>query len=260
VEEYLANVDCASFACHVYTLGVGRHGKADKDNPLEKRRWSIPKPQQFILIITIVTLLWMILVAVTAGLASADKLAQIIIAITTVFYAGVFALGYYLMIQVNRETIREMRQNRLSGGRPQVIVEARYSRLPMVDLVVKNVSGGVAKDIKFDFSAPLEDSSGFVLSDLPYFREGMNFLGPGEEVACFWDELDPLVASLRQKELNKGVAVTVRYKDLAEQSYETDWQINPLLYEGNRHVHGQDRRDVEDLVALLRRISGNAHR
>jgi hypothetical protein len=212
------------------------------------------------LIITTITLLWMIVVAVTAGLASADELAQIITAITTVFYAGVFALGYYLMIQGNRETIREMREQRLSGGRPQVIVEARYSRLPMVDFVVKNVSGGVAKDIKFDFSAPLEDSSGFVISDLPYLREGMNFLGPGEEVSCVWDDLDSLIASLRQKELNKGVMVTVSYKDLVGHSYETDWQINPLLYEGNRHVPpGQNRRDFEDLLALVGRISENGH-
>jgi len=164
------------------------------------------------------------------------------------------------MIQGNHEMVRELREQRLSGGRPQIIVEARYSRLPVIDLVVKNVSGGIAKDINFDFSAPLEDSSGFVISDLPYFREGMHFLGPSEEVACFWDDLDPLVASLRQKELNKGISVTVSYKDLVEQSYETDWQINPLLYEGNRHVPEQDRRDGDDLLALLRQTSENAHR
>jgi hypothetical protein len=207
----------------------------------------MPKPHYVILIITGVTLLGMILVTGTAGLAPADKLAQIITAITTVFYSGVFALGYYLMIQGNHEMVRELREQRLSGGRPQVIVEARYSRLPVIDLVVKNVSGGVAKDIKFDFSAPLEDSSGFVISDLPYFREGMHFLGPSEEVACMWDDLDSLVASFRQKELNKGVTVTVSYQDLAEESHQTDWHINPLLYEGNRHVSGQDHRDFEDL-------------
>src|SRR3954447_26414744 len=134
--------------------------------------------------VTILTLLAMVLVAGTAGLASADKLAQIITAITTVFYAGVFALGYYLMIQGNQQTLKEMREERLSGGRPQVIVEARYSRFPKVDLIVRNITGGVAKDITFDFSAPMEDSTGFVLSELPYFREGMNFLGPGEEIAC----------------------------------------------------------------------------
>ena len=52
-------------------------------------------------------------------------IAQIVTAITTVFYAAVFAIGYYLIIRGNRQTLREMRQERLSGGRPQVIVEAK---------------------------------------------------------------------------------------------------------------------------------------
>jgi hypothetical protein len=198
------------------------------------------------LLITIVVLVWLILVAATAGVASADDLAQLITAITTVFYAGVFALGYYLMIQANQQTLKELREQRLSGGRPQVIVEARYSRFPKVDLTVRNITGGVAKDITFDFSAPIEDSKGFVLSELPYFREGINFLGPGEEIACTWDDLEPLIASLRKNGLNKGVTVTVSYKDLAGEYYETAWQINPLLYAGNRFIPGQDRQDLQD--------------
>jgi hypothetical protein len=44
-------------------------------------------------------------------------IAQIVTAITTVFYAAVFAIGYYLMIQGNRQVLREMREERLSGGR-----------------------------------------------------------------------------------------------------------------------------------------------
>jgi len=48
----------------------------------------MPKPHHVILIITSVTLLAMLLVAGIAGLAPADKLAQIITAVTTVFYAG----------------------------------------------------------------------------------------------------------------------------------------------------------------------------
>jgi hypothetical protein len=59
--------------------------------------------------------------------------------------------------------------------------------------------GGVAKNLTFVFSEPIEDSTGFVLSELPYFQEGMSFLGPGEEVVCAWDNLDNLVSSLREK-------------------------------------------------------------
>jgi hypothetical protein len=68
-------------------------------------------------------------------------IAQIVTAIATVFYAGVFAIGYYMLIKGNRQTLSEMREQRISGGRPQVIVQGRYDRLPMVDLVVRNLGG-----------------------------------------------------------------------------------------------------------------------
>jgi hypothetical protein len=129
-----------------------------------------------------------------------------------------------------------MREQRISGGRPQVIIQARYDRLPMVDLVVRNFGAGAAKDITFAFSDPIEDSSGFVLSELPYLKEGMNFLGPGEEVASAWDNLDNLASYLREKGLKGGILVKVRYEDLAGEVYETEWRINPLIYEHSRHV------------------------
>jgi hypothetical protein len=185
-------------------------------------------------------------------------IAQIVTAITTVFYAGVFAIGYYLLIKGNRETLREMREQRVSGGRPQVVIQARYDRLPMVDLVVKNFGGGVAKDIMFAFSDPIEDSSGFVLSELPYLKEGMSFLGPGEEIACAWDNLDNLASSLREKCHNGGILVKVRYEDLAGEGYETEWRINPLIYENNRHVPPQSHQLVEALLSALTQALGDS--
>jgi hypothetical protein len=185
-------------------------------------------------------------------------IAQIVTAIITVFYAVVFAIGYYLLIKVNRETLREMREQRISGGRPQITIEARYGRLPAVDLAVRNLGEGVAKHITFDFSAPIEDSTGFVLSELPYFEEGINFLGPGEEVASTWDDRDNLVSSLREKGHYRGIVVKVRYEDLAGESYETEWRINPLIYQVDRHVPPQNLRAAETLLSALTRVYENA--
>ena len=61
-------------------------------------------------------------------------ISQIVTAITTVFYAAVFAIGYYLMLKGNREALREMREERLSGGRPQVIVEASLLNLQICSI------------------------------------------------------------------------------------------------------------------------------
>ena len=167
------------------------------------------------------------------------SIAQIVTAITTVFYAAVFAIGYYLMIKGNREVLREMREERLSGGRPQVIVETSLLSLPIVEFVVRNVSGGAAKDITLEFSGPIEDSSGFVISELRYIREGIPFLGPGERIRCIWHHIDRLVPYLREKRLYEGIAVKVSYKDLPGEAYTTEWRINPLLYEGLRYDASQ---------------------
>jgi hypothetical protein len=70
------------------------------------------------------------------------SIAQIVTAITTVFYAAVFAIGYYMMIRGNREVLQEMREERLSGGRPQVIVERSLLNLPLVECVVPHLGGG----------------------------------------------------------------------------------------------------------------------
>ena len=48
------------------------------------------------------------------------SIAQIVTAITTVFYAAVFAIGYYMMIRGNREVLQECARN----GSP---VDARKS-------------------------------------------------------------------------------------------------------------------------------------
>jgi hypothetical protein len=72
---------------------------------------------------------------------------------------------------------------------------------------------GEPKDITFDLSAPIEDSSGFHIDRLkPY---------PIEKGLC------------------AGIAAKVAYKDLAGETYETEWRTNPLLYEGLRHDASQ---------------------
>ena len=69
--------------------------------------------------------------------------------------------------------------------------EEDYDDLPELDVAIRNVSEGAAKDITFEFSASLENSGGFVISDLPYFKDGLDFLPPHGELICYWDDLNP---------------------------------------------------------------------
>ncbi|CAN5685297.1 hypothetical protein BH24ACT21_BH24ACT21_01460 [soil metagenome] len=182
---------------------------------------------------------------------SLQVFSQIAGPISNVLLGLVFAVGYYIIIRLYREVVTEMREDRLSGGRPQVIVQADYKRLPEVEIAVRNVAGGAAKEIAFEFSSPIESSDGFVVTDLPYFQYGLDFLEPGGEITCYWDSLEELIPSLRKKGLEDGVLITTKYKSLAGEPYTSTWRMNPLLFEGYR---SNTHKGMEDLVASVEKI------
>jgi hypothetical protein len=173
---------------------------------------------------------------------------QIAQGLSNVFSVIVIALGYYALVRVTRKSVEEMRAQRLAGGRPMVIVDDNYENLPEIDIMIRNMVGGPAKDISFEFSAPVEDSSGYCISDLDIFKNGLAFLSPNSEIGVYWDHLDSLLPYLREKGLEEGIWVTTRYKDLAGYNYETEWKLNPFVYEHRRYVKHRGIGDLVDVV------------
>jgi len=166
----------------------------------------------------------------------------------------VLGTGYYFLVSFYQEWMRQSRRARTAGGRPLVVVNADYSHLPTVSLVVQNFTKAPAKEITFDFSAPIEDSSGYVLSDLRFFKEGLPFLEPEAQIAHHWDCLLNLITMLKERVLEDGIKVTTRYKDLADESYETEWTLHPLLLESDHRI--ERPKDMNDLVNVAEEISG----
>lgn len=179
---------------------------------------------------------------------SVTTITQIAATFSNVAISVIFIYIYWKFLKLQRYTINEQREQRISGGRPQVIVEADYRRMPEIDLVVRNVGGGPAKNISFDFSANIKSSTGFVLTDLFYLRDGMDFLAPGGEIRCLWDDLESLEQTLKEEGLEHGIRVYTQYEGMSGDDYHTEYGINPLLYQGIRNAN---RRDMDDLVELL---------
>ena len=160
---------------------------------------------------------------------------------------AVLLLALFAFIQV-----MEQRAARIAQDSPQILVDVNYSQRTMINIVVRNIGRGAAKDIKFDFSAPVESSGGQRISDLAYFKEGIAFLAPNTEIATVWDSYADAVEVLKEKGLRNGITVTVKYKDLRGKAYTTRWTINPLILEGSGYA---DYREFEDLVRALEKIS-----
>jgi hypothetical protein len=179
-------------------------------------------------------------------------LSQVANPILQTIFIAVIGLGYYFTVKATRATVQEMRAEHAGGGRPLITVSEDYANLPNVSLIVQNVGQGPAKDISFEFSAPVESSDGSVLSDLPFFQEGLTSLAPGAKIACYWDTLDNLLPAIKEGEIASDITVTVRYKDLNLKPLEHEWDINPRLYEGIRNV---DYNGMTDLVDVVKKIS-----
>ncbi|CAA9460583.1 MAG: hypothetical protein AVDCRST_MAG02-2237 [uncultured Rubrobacteraceae bacterium] len=143
---------------------------------------------------------------------------------------------------------RQARKARDDTDRPQIIVDADYTGRFTTNIVVRNIGNGTAKNITFEFSAPLESTSGYDITELPYFKHGINFMAPQTDLPAVWDSYQNVVQNLRDKGLTKGITITSKYQDRNGEPYETEWTINPLLLEGSGY---SDYKGYEDEVQAL---------
>ena len=128
---------------------------------------------------------------------------------------------------------REACRARNDADRPQIIVDADYIGRFTTNIVVRNIGNGTAKNITFEFLATLESTSGYDITELPYFRNGINFMAPQTDLPAVWDSYYNVVQNLRAKGLTHGITITSKYEDRQGERYETAWTINPLLLEGS---------------------------
>jgi hypothetical protein len=154
---------------------------------------------------------------------------------------------------------REARKARNDEDRPQIIVDADYTGRFTTNIVVRNIGHGVARNITFGFSAPLQSTGGQDITELPYLRNGINFMAPQTSLPAVWDSYHNVVQNLRAKGLTKGITITSYYEDRQGERYETEWTINPLLLEGSGYSDYKGYEDevqaLQDQARALERIS-----
>jgi hypothetical protein len=94
---------------------------------------------------------------------------------------------------------REARKARNDQDRPQILVDADYTGRFTTNIVVRNIGHGMAKNITFEFSAPIQTTSGEDITELPYFKNGLNFMAPQTDIAAVWDSYQNVVQNLRER-------------------------------------------------------------
>ena len=154
---------------------------------------------------------------------------------------------------------RQARKARDDTDRPQIIVDADYTGRFTTNIVVRNIGNGTAKNITFEFSAPLQSTSGYDTTELPYFKHSINFMASQTDLPAVWDSYQNVVKNLRDKGLTEGITITSHYEDRNGEPYQTTWTINPLLLEGSGYSDYKGYEDEvqaqEDQARALERIA-----
>ena len=76
---------------------------------------------------------------------------------------------------------------------------------------------------------------------------------PEAQIAHHWDYLPNLIPMLKERGLEDGIKVTTKYKDLADESYETEWTLHPLLLDSDYRI--ERSKDMNDLVNVVKGLS-----
>lgn len=135
---------------------------------------------------------------------------QDVASIANVLSVVVLAVGYYFMVRLYREWVGMRRETRTAGGRPMVVVAANYGQVPEVNISVRNLAQAPAKEVTFDFAAPVEAPDDTVISELPYLKKGMPFLESHHRIDRRWGRLPELARLWREKGLDDGIKVSTR--------------------------------------------------
>lgn len=166
---------------------------------------------------------------------------------------GTLALAALAYMQVN-----EMRESRLAQERPQVIVDADYSRRDAVDIVVRNVGRGAAKNITFKFSSPMisvfseEERSRTPVSEFPFFKDGLEYMAPGAEFRVMWDGSERLIDLLEARGLQDGIRITSYYESMSGEPHCSPIRVNPVQM-GMVAEEGKGMNELVKVVEELRK-------
>jgi len=140
--------------------------------------------------------------------------------------------------------IWEMRKDRKERSQPNVIVDffpKRISGAYVIDLVIKNIGNGVAKNISISFDQKITDVHERELNKLGFIKN-LSFLSPGRELSHFVD------ISFKYFEKGKPSSVTGKatYENIHGKKFTSIIACDLQAFK-NLVLH-PPRKDIEDLI------------
>ncbi|MCK5061990.1 hypothetical protein KAR28_05605 [Candidatus Parcubacteria bacterium] len=124
-----------------------------------------------------------------------------------------------------RETVKLMKKSEESRNRPRIVIyiEQRKEWVNMVDLIVKNYSNDVAREVKFELNRDMDlFNNKDKLSEISFIKNGIKNLVPQQEIRI------PFVSLVdRVKELNNiELIISIDYRSISSVKYKENYIVD----------------------------------
>jgi hypothetical protein len=154
----------------------------------------------------------------------------------TVLFTAVVAVATVFYVRLTRALVAETRRMRKVQTEPQVTVRVESSEkwISMAMLVIENIGGGPAFDLKL---ASIPDFVGIKdrpLSQFGPFKHGVRVLTPGQKISTLLVNLVDRVGELEDPAGPLSLTVKAEYRGTLGEKYESSFPIDFLHMIGSR--------------------------
>lgn len=154
------------------------------------------------------------------------------------------------------EQAQEMKLNREMQTTPSIIAYFDNPRSTLLDLVVKNIGYGAAKDVRLKIEPPLYDHKERDVAELSLFKRGIRFFPPGREFHQIVGGSTSFFGEGSQRPLEYNL--TVSYSDVAGNPVPA--QIIPLDVSVYRDLPIQRESDIDRLAKEVKNLAEELER
>jgi len=175
----------------------------------------------------------------------------------SVIFTAIVAISTFVYAILTWKLVGETRSLRKVQTDPQVsvFIQHREEFINIIDMVIKNIGLGPAYDITFELDNDIMDLGKKPISELNYFKSGINYIAPGQTIKfVLTSMLDDF-----EKKKNICIKINVRYKDKNNNLYQETFSIDFSEYLGILQLSEPPMykiaKNIEKLQADFHRIS-----
>jgi len=161
-----------------------------------------------------------------------------------------------IYVYLTRKILDEMKEARREEKKPYIVVDVDIPRVPICNLMMKNVGTGPAKNVEVKFKPDVSlPHKGIKLSELPLFQR-IKYFPPGKEYGLFlgrgWDKING------QNLTDLKIEAYLTYENIWGEKIYDEMVIDFTIYKDVPQIKLKDLHDltneVEKITAILKRI------